>query len=60
MCTGFLHIQSRKKMVGFFVVVVVVVVVFGGAGGGWGGGATIPNPTRPRVADHGTPYRYIG
>ena len=22
--------------------------------------ATIPNPTRPRVADSGTPYRYIG
>ena len=23
-------------------------------------GATSPNPTRPRVADTGTPYRYIG
>ena len=23
-------------------------------------GATIPNQTRPRVADSGTPYRYIG
>ena len=32
-------------------VVVSVIAVF------W---ATIPNPTRPRVADSGTPYRYIG
>ena len=32
-------------------VLVSVIAVF------W---ATIPNPTRPRVADSGTPYRYIG
>ena len=35
----------------FQAILVSVIAVF------W---ATIPNPTRPRVADSGTPYRYIG
>ena len=26
----------------------------------WDFGTTIPNPTRPQVADSGIPYKYIG
>ena len=44
------HNESHNNNIMSWVLVSVIAVFW----------ATIPNPTRPRVADSGTPYRYIG